>query len=157
MPKYYRRKRYTSGARDKYSIETKTLRLTTGDSVVNGLYQQAILVVPPTTVEGMRKVKHLTCTLCPNQTQQTLVYWAVVYIPEGYNANPLSGVGATACYEPSQYLISSGIADPDAGPVRVNTPLSRNLNSGDSIWLVVGTLSPSIGVNGLVRYAITLQ
>ena len=53
--------------------------------------------------------------------------------------------------------MAAGCNDPEAGPIRVRSPVSRNLNSGDSIWLVVGTDTPGVLVRGLVNFAITLQ
>ena len=158
MPRKFYRKSYKSGSgKDKYSVETQVIRVTTSAEGVNGLYQTAAPVVVPSSTEGMRKVKHFTCTLAViNQATPNLIYWALVYVPEGYQANALRGLGPSF-YEPSQFLIASGITDPDAGPARISTPLSRNLNSGDAIWLIIGTPSSNITCTGMVRYAITLQ
>jgi len=50
--------------RDKYSVEQTGLNFTlpTGDPV-NGLFQQGVLIVPSSSTQGMRKVKHLTVNL----------------------------------------------------------------------------------------------
>jgi len=60
-------------------------------------------------------------------------------------------------YEPNQYVMNSGLVDPNAGPVRFSSRISRNLNSGDRIYLVVGATTGNIAVKGVVRYAVTLQ
>ena len=155
MPKFSR-KFYRRGPRDKYSIETKSFSTTSAANPVQGLYQSTVNVVPPMASEGMRKVKHLTASITPSVTGTGVtVYWALVYVPEGYAVNPLNAAGSF--YEPSQFVMASGIADPDAGPIRVRSPLSRNLNSGDSIWMVLGTSGAGVVSNGLVSYAISLQ
>ena len=38
-------------------------------------------------------------------------------------------------YEPNQFVLSRGVLDFTGGPLRIRTPLSRNLNSGDRIQL----------------------
>ena len=69
----------------------------------------------------------------------------------------MNGNPGASFYEPNQFVMAAGCNDPEAGPIRVRSPISRNLNSGDSIWLVVGTNQPQTSVRGLVNYAITLQ
>ena len=61
-------------------------------------------------------------------------------------------------YEPNQFVMNCGVVDPSAGPIRFTSPVSRNLNDGDSstsssatplltlpssIRLLCVTLSPS--------------
>ena len=48
--------------------------------------------------------------------------------------------------------------DPSAGPIRFS-PVARNLNDGDSIYLLVRNTNNTTAVtyNAVVRYAITLQ
>ena len=61
-------------------------------------------------------------------------------------------------YEPNQYVMNCGIVDPDAGPIRFSSPISRNLNEGDAIVLLVRhTLAGPMDIRGTCRYAITLQ
>lgn len=164
---YHRRAR---GAKTKYSVEQKgfttTLATLSGNS-----RQAAIQIVPPTGTEGMRKVKHLTSSLSlmidhqPSDQFGSAVYWALVYVPEGYNVNGLNigapSASSSSLYEPSQFVMNCGISDPTAGPIRVSTRLSRNLNQGDSIYLVVGTYVTNTAVTptvqGVVRYAISLH
>jgi len=50
--------------------------------------------------------------------------------------------------------MNSGLVDPNAGPVRFSSRISRNLNSGDRIYLVVGATTGNIAVKGVVRYAL---
>ena len=46
-------------------------------------------IVPATTTEGMRKVKHLTCNLTQvvagGSSAESNLFWALVYVPSGDN------------------------------------------------------------------------
>ena len=60
---------------------------------------------------------------------------------------------ATGMYEPNQFVMNCGIADPTAGPIRFGSPIARNLNEGDAIALVVRhTNSAARSVMGTCRY-----
>ena len=149
MPKYYKRKYYRV-SRDKYSVEQTAGTVATDTNGDGG-----VTVVTPSTVQGMRKVKHLTVSMAQN-TSGVGVFWALVYVPQGTTANKLA-IDTTTMYEPNQFVMSCGIFDVDAGPMRISCPISRNLNSGDYIALVIHATSPSTSYNYVVRYAITLQ
>ena len=71
MP-YYRRpyKRARYGKRIKYSVQQKAL-----DFILSGTATAKVEVVPATEVEGMRKVKHLTVNLAPDQGSDWSYYW----------------------------------------------------------------------------------
>jgi len=147
----YKRPRY--GKRDKYSIQQKAFNaaLTLGTT-------QGVVVVPAATVEGMRKVKHLTVNVTSAGTEGqegTVFWWAIVYVPQGTTLGNLN-IDGSAMYEPNQFVMNCGIADSTAGPIRFSSPLSRNLNDGDSIVLAVRSQVSQV-LNGVVRYAITLQ
>ena len=51
--------------------------------------------------------------------------------------NVTTSASATGMYEPNQFVMNCGIADPTAGPIRFSSPVARNLNDGDAIALVV--------------------
>ena len=140
--------------RDKYSVEQTSFTVNTGEQTINELYQAVSTIVPATTVQGMRKVKHLTISL-GTTANIGLIYWALVYVPAGYTPNYINSAGEM--YEPNQFVMNCGLVDTDAGPQRIFSPISRNLNSGDSIALVVGTRSVGGAIFGVVKYAITLQ
>ena len=146
--------------RDKYSKENFRTEVTTGANLVNGLYQGGQVIVPPTTTQGMRKVKHITVGLAKQSSDTEFTehpfHWALVYVPEGYTANPIGAAGGSL-YEPNQYVMACGVIDPDAGPIRIRSPIARNLNSGDSISLVIGSLLQTKAYVGVVSYAVTLQ
>jgi len=164
----YKKRVYKRASPNKYSVEQK-LFTTTLATLSGQSRQAAIQVVPPSGTEGMRKVKHVTSSVMLLDDTVTdrgsAVFWALVYVPEGYTVNGLNISSASAApssvYEPSQFVMSCGVSDPTAGPIRVSSRVSRNLNQGDSIYLVVGmyvtnsTVTPT--VQGMVRYAITLH
>ena len=151
---YYPRR----GPADKYSIEHTTFNTT-----LNGTTpQSAEVIVDTSDTEGMRKVKHLTINISTslNGGASTAdVYWALVYVPDGYTANPLNLVAGASLYEPSQFVLNCGIFEATSGPNRLYSPLSRNLNEGDAIYLILATTNTSttVVVSGVVNYAITLQ
>ena len=102
MP-YYRRpyKRARYGKKLKYSVQQKAL-----DFVLSGTTTSKIEVIPPTEVEGMRKVKHLTISLAPDQGGDWSFYWAMVYVPQGTAQGTSLWVrrGLTPMYEPNQFV-----------------------------------------------------
>ena len=61
-------------------------------------------------------------------------------------------------YEPNQFVMNCGIVDPTAGPIRFGSPISRNLNDGDAIYLIVRhTIAAGMDIRGTCRYAITIN
>ena len=156
MPKFYKRYPRRTGPKDKYSVEQQAAVI---DVAAGG--QQAVQLITPTTTQGMRKVKHLTISVASNgATSASAIYWAIVYVPQGTTPNPLAlGTGSYASlYEPNQFVMNCGVMDLDAGPARVATPLSRNLNSGDSIYVILANpAGAAMQLQTVVRYAITLQ
>lgn len=179
MPRRYttttrRVRRYSRAAapRAKYSIETTSSNTTLASMTVDGTTRYyGAMVVPATTIQGMRKVKHMQVTVCLQHAAAAAAHaggapilWALVYVPAGQaTVSPPATSGSI--YEPNQFVITSGIADAEAGPIRINTPLARNLNSGDSIVLTyrllngtaVYTADNTASVLTMVRYAITLN
>lgn len=121
-----------------------------------------IQVVAPALTAGMRKVKNITVNLVPSLLSgdaTTEIFWALVYVPEGTQPGVLNTTAsAVSLYEPNQFVMNCGICDPNAGPIRFFTPLARNLNSGDSIYLLVTTHSSFTDpphIIGTVRFAIS--
>ena len=118
------------------------------------------VIVPPSSTEGMRKVKNITVNLS-GAGNEIDFYWALVYVPQGTTPGTLNitaAATAPAMYEPNQFVMNCGIVDANAGPIRFFTPLSRNLNDGDTIYLLIRPtgLDP-LDLHGVVRYAITLN
>ena len=145
-----------SRSRDKYSVEHRPINVVSGSTANAGYYQSGQVVVPATTTQGMRKVKHLTVSMTAALETTTPFFWALVFVPQGYNANVLFSE-AGSIYEPNQFVMACGLVDPDAGPIRIRSPIARNLNSGDSVQLILASFQPSMEYRGLVSYAITLQ
>ena len=158
----YRRRyaRRSYGKRAKYSMENRLLSLTPadlGEELVDSRvrYQAIQTIVPATTVQGMRKVKHITIQLSHATLQ---MFFAVVYVPNAVNVNYMGLVAyPDTLYEPSQFLMGSGFLDTDAGQNRIRIPTARNLNEGDSIVLLIGQSSLSASAQGMATYAITYQ
>ena len=109
----------------------------------------------------MRKVKHITVSLSDSASSVgSAFYWAIVYVPQGTQPNALFATTndiTGSIYEPNQFVMNCGVIDPAAGPIRFRSVLSRNLNSGDSIYLVLGSLASQSVIDGVASYAITLQ
>ena len=157
------RRRYTK--KNKYNIETNPGIIPTAswyspatDEAFNFSYNET--VVPSSEVEGVRKVKNLTISVAyASSSTQRPIFWALVYVPEGTVPNYLNSVGDL--YQPSQWVLASGILNTIEGKSRIYTPLSKNLNKGDKIVLCLGTegsstTTPSApyDISYLVRYAI---
>lgn len=151
------------GSRDKYSVEQTATVAVVPAATATAPGQSGIVIVPPTATQGMRKVKHITVSLAqPGQVSTanspTSVFWALVYVPQGTTPNQLSLTGSSM-YEPNQFVMNCGTFDCNAGPVRFHSPISRNLNSGDKIYLIIA--NPNQSAQGVflytVRYAVTLQ
>ena len=168
MPRrrYYKR----TANKDKYSIEHTIVRTNptsewneiAGSGSIATSYQVYHNIVPPTDLEGMRKVKHLTITASNMSSSTNPVYYVLAYVPQGYNPQNINLPIASSnisTYQANQYVLSSGWLDFDGGPLRIRTNLSRNLNSGDSISLVLATYNAAVNNYYVfdVTYAITLQ
>ena len=92
------------------------------------------------------------------------VLWALVYVPEGLPIGTLSTGSvvtspASSLYEPQQFLITSGIyssaasnSGTNAGPLRVWSPLARNLNPGDGIFFIWRALENVSGVETIFTF-----
>ena len=102
------------------------------------------------------KVKHLMVNLTIDPDAAGPMWWAIVYVPQGTSVgaiNVTTSSAATGMYEPNQFVMNCGIADPTAGPIRFGSPIARNLNEGDAIALVVRhTNSAARSVMGTCRY-----
>ena len=161
MVRRYARRYTFRPVRDRYSKENTGFRINAPSQSTNGLYQTAVSIVPASTFQGMRKVKHISISLSDTRgTGGEQFYWAIVYVPQGTQPNALfatTGSVSGSLYEPNQFVMNCGIVDSGAGPIRFRSVLSRNLNSGDAIYLVVGSISASMAVDGVASYAITLQ
>ena len=150
----YKRPRY--GKRDKYSVQQKAFQFS-ADSGTSSTW----LLVPATTLEGMRKVKHLMVNLTIDPDSVGPMWWAIVYVPQGTTVgsiNVTTSASATGMYEPNQFVMNCGIADPTAGPIRFSSPVAHPTSTTETqshwssgtptqqqelLWERVVMLSPS--------------
>lgn len=135
-----------------YSVESKffTVALQQGTT-------SSVDVVPAITSEGKRKVAHLTISGSWGGSAQGIL-WALMYIPQGVSVPAFNLNNGGSILEPNQYVMSTGTFDADAGPMRISSRLTRNLNSGDKVVLLLTPLSTGSApgtINGIVRYAIS--
>ena len=101
MPKRYNRRPYSN--KDKYSVEQTTF-LTASvanwvgytDTGLTDTLQTSLIVVPSIDSGGMRKVKHLTISLSNAGNDAMPLWWAIQYVPAGYEPQKLriSNTGA---------------------------------------------------------------
>ena len=84
---------------------------------------------------------NLTQVVAGGSSAESNLFWALVYVPQGTTAGALNiaTAGATpgSMYEPNQFVMNCGVIDPTAGPIRIYSPISRNLNDGDKISLLI--------------------
>nr|QCF59311.1 hypothetical protein 2 [Kirkovirus sp.] len=152
MSSYYRKTKKGTFKREKYSRQciSDFSELTFTNSM-----QQTGSIIPSTTVQGQRKVKNMSIDLAvgsttvsggtpaENGTFSTPVLFAVVYHPEGtvvneMNTSHLTSSGVlTQTYVPEQNIIFMRMLSPIEGSIHCQIPLSRNINAGDSIDLIV--------------------
>lgn len=156
MARYYRRRFYRP--KKKYNIENKTIHAVVPVNQENGYYQNQIRIVAPSTTEGVRKVTRFTITLTATDTLGP-IYWALVYIPEGAVTSSLFPVMGEL-FQPSNYVLASGVSEPNAGPIRISSRIQKNLNANDQIYLMTAATNQphefnTAFIHGLVRYAIT--
>lgn len=150
MPRYYRR-RYNNYRSKKYKWEQ--VQVSTRLTIANN-EQSSVPVVPPDSMNGVRGVKHLKITLLspftgvsnpPAITAAIQFYWALIYVPEGYSPQeltvPQNANSSAPLYSANQFVMASGIQSITSEPVTLRSPLSRNLNSGDAIFLVIHAIS----------------
>lgn len=179
MPRGYRRRyrSYRTG-RSKYSNQTTSLLLTIPESGVDagetfpaGQDEEqnpykGCTIVPATSVYGTRKAKNFDVQITTSVIGCPIVA-ALVYVPQGtlassLNISAFSPEGPNSLYEPNQNVIGQFVipATPEGTSqsiTRFKTRLARNLDSGDSIVLIMAPIN-SIGdgsqICATVNYAI---
>lgn len=151
----------------RYSNETTSIATELPASVAGKSLTFANLV-KGIDQQGIRKVKNFTLRVthgCP-----TPLFFALVYVPAGQTASSLKfgtyaiqgGAQPASLYEPNQNVIMCGTIDTgsDTYPTQASTfrtRLARNLNSGDSIALVLGQ-GFDVGQGGQpFKFALTLN
>ena len=87
------------------------------------------------SLQGVRKAKNFSLSFLSDE--ELPVLWALVYLPEGYDAKNVNTSGSNvSIYEPNQHVIMSGVYI-KGQQSKWFTKLGRNLNSGDAIVLMV--------------------
>lgn len=166
MPRRRRRTRiYRPLKVAKYSNETFAAISDVPSNVsTNPIPQYWITFTKASDVLGTRKVKHFLLTISSNSTVPLI--WALVFVPEGTNPSSLQqGTNtvdnyllAAPLYNPNQNVIMSGITGgPNTQVERFKSNLSRNLNSGDKICLVLSSLAATYDaftIDSTLNYAI---
>ena len=145
--------------KSRWSHENKGCLVTSGQTLVNGLYQSGSIVVPSIAAQGTRTVGRFDITVpVPANQNAAEIFWALVYVPQGTSASSLfatTGSVEGSLYEPNQYVIASGISDNSAGPIRIRSRYMRILHSGDFVSLIIGStfqIGTDIPIRALVSY-----
>lgn len=153
----------------KYSNETYNASFTYHWAATPGT--SMVTMIPSVDSLGMRKVKNFTLSITQSPTMNSdytvtsasSFMYALVYLPDGVQANTLSIGSSTAAslYEPNQNVIASGICSSNNGQFRLMSRLARNLNSGDRVVLLLrptsatGTEGNLTNISVVLNYSIT--
>lgn len=169
------RRGYRRSYRRSYSRPVQPVRYSNETYNVTFQYQwtsvptsSAVTMIPASDVQGLRKVKNFTINISQSPTfnsqgavqfASSFIY-ALVYVPAGTTANAItigSGNAAASLYEPNQNVICSGVCDSASGQLRISSRLARNLNSGDSVALVLRPTQTSGTEGNITRASVTLN
>ena len=166
MARWYRRYRRSSYRRSgkKWSPVTQVINQITGggqSSQTVALNHLSESTANRYSLGPIMKVKNFRINIVFGSSVSVL--WALVYVPEGMPIGTLSYGQTTAAsvptslYEPQQFLIASGLyssaavnSGANAGPLKVWSPLARNLNPGDGIFLIWRALENVAGVETFI-------
>lgn len=175
----YRKKGYSSRRYKKvrYSNETSTFNIQTNiasqSTASFPLYGASLgkTLVSAAQIQGTRKVKNMTLSISTSQISVPILC-TVIYVPQGTEAgslsiNPSGGPNPSSLYEPNQNVIMQFVLNPvyangeGSCVQRFKTRLARNLDSGDSIKLVMAPSTAlaadldNFKVSGTFNYAIS--
>ena len=132
----------------KYSNETYTQSVASNSGLLGDWNNSIPLnLVPATQTAGMRKAKNFTLSMQYTPFDAPVAF-ALVYVPEGQEPQPInraawstSETAPTSLYEPNQNVILQGLLPTTCnGRLEFRTRLARNLNSGDTIYLVLRSI-----------------
>lgn len=175
----YRRRSYFRTPRGTYYRSVKPVKYSNETYNASFAYQwtsaanttKSITMVPAVQTLGVRKVKNFTLSITQSPTydssgttaKSSNFIYAIVYCPEGMEPQQLnlgSLTAASSLYEPNQNVIASGVCSSDSGQLRLSNRMSRNLNSGDRIYLLfrpttsTGTANDFTNISAVLNYAI---
>lgn len=143
MPRRYRRYRRTRALRSvRYSSET-TSQLTSLNTAATSVTQQPVQLIVAEQGQGVKKIKNITISIAPwiLNPPTTNIPWppvdfVVVFVPQGQNPNTIKNItGSNSYYDPNQNVVMYGQVEVNKVS-RFRTRLSRNLNSGDSLYII---------------------
>lgn len=147
---YRRRRRVASRAVKavRYSNETYCQSVPSTVGVGDWNSSIAICMVPATQTAGMRKAKNFTLSMQYIDLKAPLAF-ALVYVPQNQDPQDINravwsetATAPTSLYEPNQNVIMQGLVPLESnGRIEFKTRLARNLNSGDSVFLVLRTIA----------------
>ena len=132
----------------KYSNETFTQSVAQSAGLVADWNNSiALNLVPATQSAGMRKAKNFSLSMQYTPFDAPVAF-ALVYVPEGQEPQSInraawstSETAPTSLYEPNQNVILQGLLPTECnGRLEFRTRLARNLNSGDTIYLVLRSI-----------------
>jgi len=166
MRKSFRRNYIRRGQWAKWTHECTSIGDIGFESLTPQYTTLPITVVPGSNAAsidypGPRKVKNFTITLNGNGIAQDTamgIGYVLVYVPYTVNPSSPDWNGPMSLYEPSQHVISSGIFNTENNPIRIHSSMSRLLNSGDKIVLLLTNLSTTqeaVYLHGLVEFSVT--
>ena len=116
----YKRPRY--GKQDKYSVQQKAFQFS-----ANSGTSSTWLLVPAQLLRACaRSNTSWSTSIDPDSVGP--MWWAIVYVPQGTTVgsiNVTTSASATGMYEPNQFVMNCGIADPTAGPIRFSSPVAQ--------------------------------
>lgn len=143
----------------KYENETKSIGATIPIEA-NSFTPTKIIICQNTDVQGVRKVKNFYLEMAFHS--DAIGYYALIYEPAGQQANTLIQAGpnqAVDIFQPNQNIIFAGTILDSGSDIKRKTRLSRNLNSGDSIVLIIYLMNPTaaainIVTQGVINYSI---
>ena len=141
---YRRRSRYSRRVKSiKYSNETMNY-INNAEISAGSSFEADGVLIPSVANQGTRKVKNFDLQFMFGELPSPVAF-ALVYVPEGQSASSLTlsaGGNPASLYEPNQNVIMSGILPSSAtNTIHYRTRLARNLNSGDTIQLVLRSIA----------------
>lgn len=107
---------------------------------------------------GTTTIKNIRIVANAGSATTQAVFWAIVYVPAGTTAGTLTpaATGNNPLYQAQQFIMAIGsfIADTDAVPINIFTPLARKCNPNDSIQFIsVGTNAAAYQMVGSITFA----
>lgn len=145
----------------RYNVEQRRFFVNSSDWTSGGSgeynYNHSIELVPASETEGVRKVKHISADISylMEAANTTVVYYAIVYVPEGTLLTKLRTTGDL--YRPSSYVLGTGLINMGVPKAKIYTRLSKNLNAGDKIVLIFGTQQNNKEIQGIIKYAVAFN